>query len=137
MAKLHFLLSCFPNMSGPGYCEIWGDPHYITFDNLKYNFQGDCDYTILTPCRPQDEGAVDFHLWGDNIKVCPSCSVSALRKVYLDYNGTRFAIGQRHEIYVGQEKRLPPVHHPETGISITYSHPVTVGFSFLQYFSPR
>ena len=117
---------CNNNISARGYCEIWGDPHYITFDDVKYDFQGDCDYTILTPCRPWDEGAVDFHLWGDNIKVCPSCSVSALRRVYLDYNGTRFTIGQHHEVYVGEDKRILPVDHAQTGIYITYSYPVTV-----------
>ena len=135
---LHLILfPCDRKVLERGYCEIWGDPHYITFDKVKYNFQGDCDYTILTPCRQTGNKTVNFRLWGDNIKVCPSCSVAALRKVYLDYNGTRYALGQRHEIYVDDERRVSPVIDEDRGVNITYNHPVTVSFSFLPISTPR
>ena len=105
---------------------IWGDPHYISLDKRKYNFQGDCDYTILTPLRPDAEGVADFHLWGDNIKVRRSRRVAKLRKVYLDYMEKTYSIGQSHEIFVGRERMTSPVYDAETGVRISYSRPITV-----------
>uniref|UniRef100_A0A3P8Z3U3 Mucin 5.1, oligomeric mucus/gel-forming n=1 Tax=Esox lucius TaxID=8010 RepID=A0A3P8Z3U3_ESOLU len=30
----------------PGTCAIYGDGHYITFDEKRFNFNGDCEYTL-------------------------------------------------------------------------------------------
>jgi hypothetical protein len=29
-----------------GLCSASGDPHYITFDGVDYNFMGACAYTL-------------------------------------------------------------------------------------------
>ena len=73
---------------GPGYCQIWGDPHYVTFDDEKYNFQGDCDYTLVRDCL----NASAFHLWSNNERLHPSARVSYMREVILDWAGHTYSL---------------------------------------------
>ncbi|XP_074926787.1 IgGFc-binding protein-like [Chelonoidis abingdonii] len=40
--------TCVPDYVGT--CWGWGNPHYHTFDGLKFDFQGTCTYTIAKYC---------------------------------------------------------------------------------------
>ena len=83
-------------ISAPGYCQIWGDPHYVTFDQVKFNFQGDCDYTLVRDCLNSSL----FHLWSNNAVRHPSDRVSYLREVVLELNGNTYDLQQNFKVRV-------------------------------------
>ncbi|KAF7670088.1 hypothetical protein LDENG_00056670 [Lucifuga dentata] len=45
----NYVRSCQPLING--FCSISGDPHYRTFDNHQYDFQGTCNYTVAKTCH--------------------------------------------------------------------------------------
>ncbi|XP_075462277.1 IgGFc-binding protein-like [Ascaphus truei] len=50
---------CYPLTYGT--CSASGDPHYITFDGVKYDFMGTCIYQFARLCK-KIEGLVDFQV---------------------------------------------------------------------------
>ena len=61
----------------------------MTFDKKKYNFQGDCDYTLVKDCLNNT-----FHLWSDNELRRPSDKVSFIRAVTLEMNGNVYSLNK-------------------------------------------
>ncbi|PIK53132.1 putative IgGFc-binding protein [Apostichopus japonicus] len=103
----------------PCSCSIWGDPHYLSFDGVKFDFQGDCEYTLVEACN---QGSLpSFIVVGNNDKNKPSDPVSYLRGVRLEYQGTDYQMLSNGNLEVnGVIKTLPFSTGGDEHVTVTY-----------------
>ncbi|XP_061891631.1 mucin-2-like [Entelurus aequoreus] len=62
-------------------CKGWGDPHYITFDGLYYNYQGNCTYVLMEEITPKHR----LKIFVDNINCNPTKQVTCPRSLIISY----------------------------------------------------
>lgn len=77
----------------PGFCEGWGDPHYITFDGHFYSFQGNCTYVLMEEKTPQHY----LNIYIDNVNCDPREDVSCPRSIIVAY-GTLVVTLKNHNV---------------------------------------
>ncbi|KAM9425858.1 IgGFc-binding protein-like [Pholidichthys leucotaenia] len=87
----HFQFSCQTVQRGT--CTISGDPHYYTFDDTVFHFQGTCTYVLSQPC---DDGLPYYRVEGKNEhRGSTRVSWTRLVKVFV-YNETIELVKGRH-----------------------------------------
>lgn len=92
-------------------CHIWGDPHILSFDGARLDFQGTCRYSAIhwCPCivvpQKQESFSVTVKNWRQGKKVK---KVSWARTLDTYVGGTKITLGQKGVVEVnGVKKSLP------------------------------
>uniref|UniRef100_A0A3P8ZHK1 VWFD domain-containing protein n=2 Tax=Esox lucius TaxID=8010 RepID=A0A3P8ZHK1_ESOLU len=50
-----------------GVCAIYGEGHYITFDEKRFNFNGNCEYTLIQDYCGSTNGSGSFRVLTENV----------------------------------------------------------------------
>ncbi|GCB70452.1 hypothetical protein scyTo_0010780 [Scyliorhinus torazame] len=79
-------------------CEIWGDPHYRTFDDIWYDFFDDCTYTLVEERVPK----YNFSVLVDNYFCISFIKKSCPKGLVISYNGNvvHISTGQTYVLTV-------------------------------------
>ena len=72
--------------TAPCVCTAWGDPHYVTFDGVKYDFKDDYDYTLVRDCQNSTD-LRSFHVMAKISK-----TLAFTQEVRLDFEGTLYSL---------------------------------------------
>ena len=80
-----------------GTCIASGDPHYITFDGLRYSYQGNCQYYLA-----KDKNN-SFSILAENVP-CGSTGVTCTKNIIIDYRGASIDLQRgRNVVFNGIE----------------------------------
>ncbi|KAM4016701.1 IgGFc-binding protein-like isoform 2-T2 [Anomaloglossus baeobatrachus] len=121
------ILNCYPRSYGV--CTASGDPHYISFDGKKFDFQGTCVYQ-LAALSDKTRGLTDFQIWVRN-QNRGNIRVSYTSEVNIQVYGLEIEASRQHPNKVMINKTLInlPFRFHDSQLSI-YRNPSAVVFSF-------
>ncbi|XP_006901006.1 PREDICTED: IgGFc-binding protein [Elephantulus edwardii] len=75
-------------------CQAWGDPHYVSLDGHRFDFQGTCEYLLSAPCHAPPKGTENFTVTVAN-EHRGSQAVSYTRSVTLHIYGHSLTLSAR------------------------------------------
>ena len=75
-------------------CIAAGDPHYTTYDGLRFSYQGNCKY-VLSQTKDQK-----FRVIAENVP-CGTSGVTCTKNVFIYYDDLLISLMRGKEIQVG------------------------------------
>lgn len=88
-----------------GRCELYGDPHYISFQGVTFDFLDDCTYILVEEQSPRHHLTIAV----DNYYCVPGLPGSCAKGIILQYHSniaTLSIIPDMYEVQVGYNKTL-------------------------------
>lgn len=84
-----------------GRCELYGDPHYISFEGVTFDFLDDCTYILVEEQSPR----YNLSIAVDNFYCVPGLHGSCAKGIILQYQGNIATLGinlKFYEVQVGR-----------------------------------
>ena len=106
-----------------GTCWVFGDPHYVSFDDLKYAFQGSCRYWLAK--------AIDgtFSVQVENVP-CGTTGVTCTKSVEIMIKDTRIHLIRGENVKIGNTQ-LNEQYVSEGLVVSTYSYWTSIVAKYL------
>ncbi|XP_075139481.1 uncharacterized protein LOC142214433 [Leptodactylus fuscus] len=77
-----------------GTCSVYGDGHYITFDQKRYHFNGNCWYTLVEDYTSDDPSKGTFRILTENVP-CGSSGTTCSKKIRMFLGNYEMTLGDQ------------------------------------------
>ncbi|XP_060899409.1 mucin-5B-like [Labrus mixtus] len=92
-------------------CGTYGDGHYTTFDDKRFDFNGQCEYTLLQDYCSGGQGKGQFQIISENIQ-CGSLGTTCSRSIKIFMGENEFHLkDEGFHVIKGSSKSLPEQVH--------------------------
>ncbi|XP_051889494.1 mucin-2-like [Pristis pectinata] len=111
-------------------CEVYGDPHYMTFNGLSYSFYKNCTYVLMEERNPK----YNLRVLVDNYFCFPSAPNSCPKGLIIFYKNVHLTISTHDDDVLTINKIQQGIPHTRDGIRITKlpSGSVNIYFTHIQ-----
>ncbi|KAJ8042722.1 IgGFc-binding protein [Holothuria leucospilota] len=99
-------------------CHIYGDPHFDTFDNWHYSFQGDCTYIATRMCEDPPDGFPPFEVHVETGKLVPTERFTWMTAIILLYEGKTYKMSHTGAITVDNVDYRDSLPFEDEGVEI-------------------
>uniref|UniRef100_A0AAZ3SF25 MUC5A protein n=1 Tax=Oncorhynchus tshawytscha TaxID=74940 RepID=A0AAZ3SF25_ONCTS len=91
-----------------GVCAIYGEGHYITFDEKRFNFNGNCEYTLIQDYCGNTNGTGSFRVLTENVPCgTKGTTCSKTIKLFLGTSELILADGTAQVVRSTPEEQFP------------------------------
>ncbi|XP_069595001.1 mucin-5AC-like [Ranitomeya imitator] len=99
-----------------GTCSVYGDGHYISFDNRQFTFSGSCEYILAQDSCGENRGQSSFRVVTENVP-CGTTGTTCSKNIKFLIGGEELRLGnEKIDVVKRDEKNTIPYHMIHRGM---------------------